>query len=104
MVKRFSGRISDSVKQTLFATAFELKTTLALYLKIYNHNIPQRGPNHQTPIQGLQKWRLEKPEFFVKRVYKHAGLGSYARRARLSAKINSLAERYDNSCSTIAIL
>ena len=38
MVERFNGRISDLVKQTRFATAFELETTLALYLKTYNHN------------------------------------------------------------------
>jgi hypothetical protein len=31
---------------------------------------------HQTPIQALQKWREEKPDLFVKRVYKQAGLDS----------------------------
>jgi len=30
--------------------------------------------NHQTPIQALKKWQTEKPELFVKRVYKQAGL------------------------------
>jgi len=29
---------------------------------------------HQTPIQALQKWRSEKPDFFVKRVSKQTGL------------------------------
>ncbi|PIW39252.1 MAG: IS481 family transposase, partial [Hydrogenophilales bacterium CG15_BIG_FIL_POST_REV_8_21_14_020_62_31] len=29
---------------------------------------------HQTPIQALKKWQTEKPELFVKRVYKQAGL------------------------------
>ena len=29
---------------------------------------------HQTPIQALQKWRTEKPDLFVKRVYKQTGL------------------------------
>jgi len=33
--------------------------------------------NHQTPIQALKKWQTEKPELFVKRVYKQAGLDSY---------------------------
>ena len=33
---------------------------------------------HQTPIQALQKkWRTEKPQLFVKRIYKQAGLDSY---------------------------
>jgi len=36
MVERFNGRISDLVKQTRFASADELDTTLALYLKTYN--------------------------------------------------------------------
>jgi hypothetical protein len=46
-------------------------------LKTYNHHIPQRALKHQTPIQALQKWRAEKPDLFVKRVYEHAGLDSY---------------------------
>ena len=74
MVERFNGRISDLVKQTRFACAVELETTLTLYLKTYNHHIPQRALKHQTPIQALQKWRSEKPDLFVKRVYKQAGL------------------------------
>jgi hypothetical protein len=36
--------------------------------------------NHQTPIQALKKWHNEKPELFVKRVYKQAGLDTYPRR------------------------
>ena len=74
MVERFNGRISDLVKQTRFASAHELETTLKLYLTTYNHHIPQRALKHQTPIQALQKWQSEKPELFVKRVYKQAGL------------------------------
>ncbi|PIW72892.1 MAG: IS481 family transposase, partial [Hydrogenophilales bacterium CG12_big_fil_rev_8_21_14_0_65_61_21] len=34
--------------------------------------------NHQTPIQALKKWQTEKPELFVKRVYKQAGLDTYS--------------------------
>jgi transposase InsO family protein len=74
MVERFNGRISDLVKQTRFASAAELETTLTLYLQTYNHHIPQRALNHQTPIQALQKWCAEKPDLFVKRVYKQTGL------------------------------
>lgn len=76
MVERFNGRISDLVKQTRFVSAVELETTLTLYLKIYNHHIPQRALEHQTPISALQKWRAEKPDLFVKRVCKQAGFGS----------------------------
>ena len=74
MVERFNGRISDLVKQTRFASATELETTLERYLNIYNHHIPQRALNHLAPIQALKKWQAEKPELFVKRVYKQAGL------------------------------
>ena len=79
MVERFNGRISDLVKQTRFASAAELQATLTLYLKTYNHHIPQRALNHQAPIQALQKWRVEKPDLFVKRVYNQTGLDTYRR-------------------------
>ena len=74
------GRISDLVKQTRFASAAELEMTLTLYLTTYNQHIPQRALNHQTPIQALQKWRAEKPDLFVKRVYEQAGLDRCPRR------------------------
>jgi hypothetical protein len=47
---------------------------LLRHLQIYNHHIPQRAVKHQTPIQALKEWQSEKPELFVKRVYKQAGL------------------------------
>ena len=31
---------------------------------------------HQTPIQALQTWQAEKPDLFVKRVYKQTGLNT----------------------------
>jgi transposase InsO family protein len=80
MVERFNGRISEIVNQTRFACAAELESTLRSYLKIYNHNIPQRALNHQTPIQALKKWQEEKPELFLKRVYNQAGLDNYSDR------------------------
>jgi len=78
MVERFNGRISELTQQTRFASAVELGTTLDRYLTLYNHHIPQRALNHQTPIQALQKWQNKKPELFVKPVYKQTGLDSYA--------------------------
>lgn len=77
MVERFNGRISEIVSQTRFASAAELESTLRNYVKIYNHNIPQRALKHQTPIQALKKWQQEKPDLFVKRVYNHTGLDNY---------------------------
>ena len=74
LVERFNGRIADLVKQTRFASAAELETTLRHYLATYNHLIPQRSLDYQTPVQALQKWQHEKPDLFVKRVYKQPGL------------------------------
>jgi hypothetical protein len=74
MVERFNGRISEIVNQTRFGSAAELESTLRNYVKIYNHNIPQRALKHQTPIQALKKWQQEKPDLFLKRVYNQAGL------------------------------
>ena len=59
MVERFNGRISEIVNQTRFASAAELESTLYNYVKIYNHNIPQRALKHQTPIQALKKWQQQ---------------------------------------------
>jgi hypothetical protein len=39
---------------------------------VKNHSFAVEG--HQTPIQALQKWRVQKPDLFVKRVYEQAGL------------------------------
>jgi hypothetical protein len=74
MVERFNGRISDIVNQTRFGSAAELESTLRNYVKIYNHNIPQRALKHQTPIQALKNWHEKQPDLFAKRVYNQAGL------------------------------
>jgi len=77
MVERFNGRISDIVSQTRFGSRAELESTLRNYLKIYNHNIPQRALKHRTPIQALKDWQEKMPDLFVKRVYNQAGLDTY---------------------------
>jgi transposase InsO family protein len=76
MVERFNGRISEVVNQTRFASAAELEATLDSYLKIYNHQIPQRALKHLSPVQALKKWQAERPDLFVKRVYNQPGLDS----------------------------
>ncbi len=53
---------------------FSNSSTLLRYLTLYNHHIPQRALNHQAPIQALKKWYADKPELFVKNVYKQSGL------------------------------
>jgi transposase InsO family protein/transposase-like protein len=76
MVERFNGRISDIINQTRFSSAAELEATLRNYVKIYNHNIPQRSLKHQTPIPTLKEWQAKRPELFTKRVYNQTGLDS----------------------------
>ena len=76
MVERFNGRISEIVNQTRFTSAADLDHTLAHYLSTYNHLIPQRALKLQSPIQALKTWQVERPELFVKRVYKQPGLDS----------------------------
>ena len=74
MVERFNGRISEVVSQTRFASAAELETTLARYVKTYNQQIPQRALNHLSPVQALKEWQKKKPELFKKRIYNQPGL------------------------------
>ena len=77
MVERFNGRISYVVKSTYFASAEDMKKTLAKYKLIYNHHIVQRNLGHLTPVQMMKKWYTDKPDIFKKRVYNQAGLDSY---------------------------
>jgi len=74
MVERFNGRISNLIAQTRFSCVAELNTTLKLYLSTYNHSIPQRALQNQTPIQALKSWRKIKPDLFVKPVHEQTGL------------------------------
>jgi transposase InsO family protein len=74
VVERFNGRISEVVQQTRFSSAAELEKTLYVYLKVYNHHIPQKALKHQTPIQALKSWQQNKPDVFVKKVYNQAML------------------------------
>ena len=78
MVERFNSRISEIVNQTRFASKGELESTLRNYLKIDNHNIPQRALDNATPIQAMQKWQEKTPDVFVKRIYNQAGLDTYS--------------------------
>ena len=77
MVERFNGRISEVIKQTRFASAAELASTLNNYWQAYNHHIPQRALGHVSPVDSLKNWHQKKPELFRKRIYKQAELDSY---------------------------
>ena len=74
MVERFNGRVTELIAQTRFKSAQELEQTLLNYVRTYNHRIPQRALDHQTPIQALKNWRLKSPDLFKKRVHDLPGL------------------------------
>jgi hypothetical protein len=72
MVERFNGRISELVKQTRFASAAELASTLRDYLIVYNHHIPQKALDFKSPVDSMKMWQKKSPELFRKNVYKQA--------------------------------
>ena len=74
MVERFNGRISDVINQTTFSSSKQLKKTLLLYLRVYNHHIPQKNLGHITPVDALKNWKKTHPDLFKKSIYNHTGL------------------------------
>jgi transposase InsO family protein len=74
MAERFNGRISEVVRQTRFASATELETTLHEYVWLYNTHIPQRALNHLSPVQALREWQSSHPQLFIRDVNNHTGL------------------------------
>ena len=86
MVECFNGRISEVANQTRFASRAELESTLRNYLKIYNHNIPQRALDSATPIQAMKQWQAKKPELFAKSVYNQVDLDKYIFQVTKSAR------------------
>jgi len=74
MVERFNGRIAEVLQTHRFDSTADLATTLLRYADLYNHHIPQRALNHQTPVQTLKQWRASRPDLFRKQVYHLTGL------------------------------
>ena len=98
MVERFNGRISEVIKQTRFASAAELASTLNNYWQAYNHHIPQRALGHVSPVDSLKNWHQKKPELFRKRIYKQAELDNYGfDSAALAALVGPVFDRIAGS-------
>ena len=74
MVERFNGRIAEVLATTRFDSAQNLAETLTGYVRLYNHQIPQKALGHIAPIQALKGWQQKCPERFKKRVYNLTGL------------------------------
>jgi len=77
MVERFNGRISAVLATTRFDSAQSLADTLGRYVRLYNHQIPQRALGHLSPVQALRDWQERCPELFKKKVYNLTGLDKY---------------------------
>ncbi|MGY6519176.1 MAG: IS481 family transposase, partial [Lysobacteraceae bacterium] len=43
------------------------------YVWLYNHHVPQKAINHQTPVQALKQWQASHPELFVRPVRNQPG-------------------------------
>jgi hypothetical protein len=85
MEERFNGRISAVLATTRFDSAQSLADTLGRYVRLYNHQIPQRALGHLSPVQALQDWQERCPELFKKKVYNHTGLDTLCLRGLDSA-------------------
>ena len=73
MVERFNGRISHVLNTNRFESGESLEQTLERYVWLYNHHLPQKALNHETPIQALKRWQSTHPELFVKRAHDRPG-------------------------------
>ena len=62
---------------TRFDSAQNLADTLTGYVRLYNHQIPQKALGHIAPIQALKDWQQTCPERFKKRVYNLTGLDKF---------------------------
>ncbi len=74
MVERFNGRIAEVLATTRFDSAQSLADTLTGYVRLYNHQIPQKALGHIAPIQALKSWQQKCPERFKRKVYNLTGL------------------------------
>jgi len=67
-VERFNGRISEVLATRRFRAEEHLQDTLARYVSLCNHHIPQRALNHASPIEALLRWQKAKSELFTSEV------------------------------------
>lgn len=73
MVERFNGRLEQVLRSHRFDSAQDLQATLHRYVWLYNEHLPQKGLDHQTPLQALKRWHQSHPQLFAKAVRNHPG-------------------------------
>ncbi|HBU23082.1 MAG TPA: hypothetical protein DEB17_03665 [Chlorobaculum sp.] len=68
MVERCNGRIEEIPRQTRFASANELATTIEHCAKLADARTPQTMSGHRTPLDTLRAWR-KGSDLFVQNIY-----------------------------------
>jgi transposase InsO family protein len=64
--ERWDGCIGEVLATTRFDAAERLEETLLRYVRLYNHQIPQKALRNLSPVQALKAWQEKRPELFMK--------------------------------------
>ena len=73
MVERLNGRISEVLATTRFVSGEDLETTITRYVVLYNHHIPPKALDHNTPVDAMCEWQKKCPDLFAKKIRNHTG-------------------------------
>ena len=79
--ERCNGRIADLLRTHPFRSGEHLEQTLHRYVTLYNHHLPQRTLNAQTPVQALHDGYASKPELFLRNPINRPGRDTYFAKA-----------------------
>jgi hypothetical protein len=56
-----------------FRSGEDLATTLHLYVRLWNQQLPQSALGSKSPLQAMKEWHTRKPQPVRKRPYDLAG-------------------------------
>jgi len=74
MVERFNGRIEEVLRSHHFRSGEDLERTIARYVWLYNHQLPQAALKGQTPLAAMRQWYQSHPHLFHKQPHDLPGL------------------------------
>ncbi|WP_287914746.1 IS481 family transposase [Tibeticola sp.] len=74
MVERFNGRIEEVLRSHHFTSGEDLERTIARYVWLYNHQLPQAALKGQTPLAAMRQWYQSHPHLFDKQPHDLPGL------------------------------
>jgi transposase InsO family protein len=74
MVERFNGRIEEVLRSHHFTSGEDLDRTVARYVWLYNHQLPQAALKGQTPMAAMRQWYQNYPHLFYKQPHDLPGL------------------------------